>query len=183
MLNILELFNAVQNSVIRCVEKDILLGDLEKKIRNHNTNASIQVTKLWLFDGNMKNQCEVCKAKYVGYPGFLRKIKTGCTETPKYNSCYWSNHTLYAVNSTHKSAADSNRIAEVVLATKYQTFYQVGGDHNIFKTVEWHIYIFTCMYISRFFGLDALKRKLLGKCWTQQLLIILRRGYNHGYIA
>ena len=54
--------------------------------------------EVFVLDGNMKNNREVCYAIDAGYAEFVGlpgKIKTGCPNTPAFKSRYCSVHTPY----------------------------------------------------------------------------------------
>ena len=94
-----------------------------------------------VFDGNMKNHRDVCAAKeagYAEYEGFPVKVKTGCTNTPMFQSRYCAAHSPTAFVSVGNSEVSSSalsipaekRLDQVAFilekkVTRQTTFYKV----------------------------------------------------------
>lgn len=110
--------------------------------------------EVFVLDGNMKNNCEVCsatKAGYAEFSGLTGKVPTGCPNTPAYKSRYCSLHSPLTVTPKQIQFSDDGtpltdsqiplneerqceeRHAAIIASkrvTRSSTFYQVSYQYE-----------------------------------------------------
>lgn len=86
-----------------------------------------------VIDGNMKNKRDICaatEAGYIAYEGLPGVIKTGCQQSPGYQSRYCYKHAPRSTRIMIEQQSDFKdgivRLITAKKSTRGGTYYQVG---------------------------------------------------------
>lgn len=107
--------------------------------------------KVFILDGNMKNHRDVCYATEAGYAGLPGRIKTGCPNTPGFQSRYCSLHTR--VSYRQSLSFSENDEPENDDATKEETqALQILESKSLRSSTLFKTHLLSCYMRSNYIG-------------------------------